>query len=138
MGGHQIPDVQEPLKVWSHGVVVHGHEDGVEDDAEGDAEVDKGICDDGQEKAFDLPPAATAIPLQEDGGQGKPAGRTRPLVLLQVWRRQGLSEVWRKLVYRLLLLILLLPHSFYFSFHLLCLCVCTIYGCAFLFLDIDF
>lgn len=93
MGGHQIPDVQEPLKVWRHGVVVHGHENGVENDADGDTEVDQGICDDGQENAFDSPPAATAIPLQEDGGQGIPAGRTRSLFLLQVWKRQGLSEV---------------------------------------------
>lgn len=35
--GHQVPDVQEPLEVRGHGEVVHGHEDGVEDNAGGDA-----------------------------------------------------------------------------------------------------
>lgn len=86
MVGHQIPDIQEPLKVRGHGEVVHSHEDSVENNADGNAEVNKGIRDDNQENGFDFPPAATAVPLQEDSGQRIPTGRTRPLVLLQIWR----------------------------------------------------
>lgn len=62
--------------------MLHGHEDGVEDDADGDGEVDERVHYDGVKPLFQPPPTATTVPLQEDIGEGVPAWRTRPLVVL--------------------------------------------------------
>lgn len=64
--------------------MLHGHEDGVEDNADGDAEVDKWVHDDGVEPLFEPSPTATTVPLQEDVGKGVPTWRTRPLFILKV------------------------------------------------------
>lgn len=69
--------------------MLHGHEDGVEDDTDSDAEVNERIHDDGKETLFEPTPAATTVPLQEDVGKGIPTWRTWPLIILKVCKRKS-------------------------------------------------
>lgn len=84
----QVANAQQLFKLLSHWVMLHGHEDGVEDDADGDGKIDKWIHDDGVQQFFQPPPTTTAVPLQEDVSKRIPAWRTRPLVLLKVWNKK--------------------------------------------------
>ena len=81
---HQVPDAQQLLKLLRHWIMLHGHEDGVEHDAQCDTEVNKRVHDDGVEPLLQPPPAAAAVPLQEDVSEGIPPHGTRPLVILKV------------------------------------------------------
>lgn len=81
---HQVSDTQKLLELLRHWIVLHGHEDGVEDNADGDAEVQKGVHDDGVETLFDRTPTGTTVPLEEDVGEDIPTRRTWPLVILEV------------------------------------------------------
>lgn len=83
----QVSNAQHVTEGIRHRVMLHGHEDGVEDNADGDSQVDKWIHDDDIQPLFDPPPAATAVPLQEEVGKTVPTWRTRPLVLLVLWDR---------------------------------------------------
>lgn len=72
------------LKVLCHWIMLHGHEDGVENNADGDAEVDERVHDDGVETLFEPSPTATTVPLEKYVGKGIPTWRTWPLVVLKV------------------------------------------------------
>lgn len=50
------------VKVLSHGVVLHSHEEGVEHDADGDTQVHEGVHDDQVDYMFELHPRGTAVP----------------------------------------------------------------------------
>lgn len=67
----------------SHGVVLHCHEEGVEDNADGNGEVDKWVHDNQVDYMLDLQPIRKALPDEERVGKLVPARRTLPLRLLQ-------------------------------------------------------
>lgn len=70
--------------MWSHGVVLHRHEERVEDDADGDGQVNKRVHDYQVHDVLDLQPDGTTLPDEEDVGKLVPAGRTLPLRFLQL------------------------------------------------------
>lgn len=80
---HQIAYRQHVLKVGRHGVVLHGHEEGVEDDTDSDGQVHEGIHDYQVYNLLDLNPSWGTFPDQECVRKLIPAWRTLPLRLLQ-------------------------------------------------------
>lgn len=89
----QISNTQKFLKVLCHWIMLHGHENCVEDNTDGDAEVNKWVHDNGVEPLFEPLPTATAVPLQADVSKGVPTWRTRPLVVFKVWNTQQVREM---------------------------------------------
>lgn len=79
----QIPNTQQLLKLLCHWIMLHSHEDSVEDDADGDGEVHKWIHNNDEEPLLEPSPTATTVPLQEDVSERIPTWRTRPLVILK-------------------------------------------------------
>lgn len=49
---HQISNAQQLLKVFCHWIMLHGHEDSVENNADSDSEVNKWVHDDGVQQLF--------------------------------------------------------------------------------------
>lgn len=80
---NQVASGQDALEMGSHRVVLHGHEEGVEDNTDGDGKVDKWVHDNQVDDMLDLQPKWKALPDEEDVGKFVPAGRTLPLRLLQ-------------------------------------------------------
>lgn len=64
--------------------MLHGHEQGVEDNADGDAQVNKRIHHHEMNPLFKDHPSFRAVPLQEGVGELVPGGWARPLSLLQL------------------------------------------------------
>lgn len=78
----QVSNAQHLLELRCHWIVLHGHEQSVEDDADSDGEVEERVHDKGVEQL--LEPTVAAIPLQEDVSKGVPAWRTGSLVLFKI------------------------------------------------------
>ena len=72
------------VELRRHGVVLHGHEQGVEDDADGDGQVHKGVHHHKVDPVLGRHPELAAVPLQEEVGEAVPAGGTGSLGLLQL------------------------------------------------------
>lgn len=60
--------------------MLHGHEDGVDDEAGDDPEVEERVHDEGVKSMFETAPAATTIPLQDVVGEDVTTWRTQPVV----------------------------------------------------------
>lgn len=71
------------LKVRGHGVVLHGHEERIEDNTDGDGQVHERIHDNEIDYLLDFNPLRAALPDQERVGKFIPARRTLALRLLQ-------------------------------------------------------
>lgn len=69
-----------------HGVMLHGHEECVEDDADGDGQVHKRVHHDQVDDLLDLYPRGEALPDEEGVGKLVPAWRALPLRFLQLCR----------------------------------------------------
>lgn len=80
---NQVASAQDVLEMGSHRVVLHGHEEGVEDNTDGDGKVNKWVHDNQVDDMLDLQPKWKALPDEEDVGKFVPAGRALPLRLLQ-------------------------------------------------------
>lgn len=76
------------LKIGCHWIVLHGHEEGVEDNTDGDGQVNKWIHDNQVNYMLDLQPIGKALPDEEGIGKLVPAGRALPLRLLQLCRKK--------------------------------------------------
>ena len=76
-----MSDGQHRLKLLCHWIMLHGHEEGVDDEADLDPEVEERVHHEGVEPLFEPPPTATTVPLQEEVGTDEPTWRTRPRVL---------------------------------------------------------
>lgn len=70
----------------SHWVVLHGHEEGVEDNTDGDGQVNKWVHYNQVDYVLDLQPIGKALPDEEVIGKLVPTGRALPLRLLQLCR----------------------------------------------------
>ena len=70
----------------SHGVVLHGHEEGVEDDTDGDGKVNEWVHDNQVDYVLDLKPYGTALPDEDRIRKLVPTGWALPLRLLQLCR----------------------------------------------------
>lgn len=75
------------VEVLGHGVVLHGHEEGVEHDADGDTQVHKGVHDDQVDDVFELHPRGTAVPDEDFVRALVPPRWTLLVGLFQLWRR---------------------------------------------------
>ena len=85
---HQVSNSKNPLKLFSHGVVLHGHEESIEDNTDGDGQVNKWVHDNQVDYVLDLQPDGRALPDEEDVGKLVPTGRALPLRLLQLCRKR--------------------------------------------------
>ncbi len=83
---HQVASSQNILKMGSHGVVLHGHEEGVEDNTDGDGQVNKRVHDNQVDDVLELQPLGKTLPDEEGIGKLVPTGRALPLRLLQLCR----------------------------------------------------
>lgn len=81
---YQVTNRQDPLKVFSHGVVLHGHEQSVEDNTNSDGQVNKWVHDNQVDYVFDFQPDGTAFPDEDGVGKLVPTGGTLSLRLLQL------------------------------------------------------
>lgn len=83
-GTYQIPHRQHIVKLRGHGVVLHGHEEGVEHNADSDSQVNKRVHHNKVYPLFKDHPGGTAVPLQEKVSKFVPARWAWPLSLLQL------------------------------------------------------
>ena len=90
---YQIPHWQHVIKLRSHWIVLHGHEDSVENDADGDTQVHKRVHHHKVHPLLKEHPGRTAIPLQKDVRKLVPARGTWPLKVIKFC--QCLKEVWQ-------------------------------------------
>ena len=70
-----------------HGIVLHGHEQGVEDDADSDGQVHEGVHDDQIDDLLDLQPDGTTLPDEDHVGELIPPRWTTTLRFLQFWEK---------------------------------------------------
>ena len=70
----QVSDCEDSVEFFSHGVMLHGHEKGVEDDANRDGQIHKWVHDHHVDNLFDFQPCWTTIPDQTGVGKSIPAG----------------------------------------------------------------
>lgn len=61
---YQVARTEHVVEVLRHGVMFHGHEEGVEHDTDGDAQVHEGVHDDQVDDVFELHPWGTAVPYE--------------------------------------------------------------------------
>lgn len=80
---YQVPNTQHSVEVVGHGVVLHGHEEGVEHDADGDGKVQEGVHHHRPHQHLHLQPPGGALPHQAALGKGVPAWWALLLGLLQ-------------------------------------------------------
>lgn len=80
---YQVPDGEHAVELVSHGIVLHGHEERVEDDADGDGEVQEGVHHHDLHQLLHLKPHRAALPNQVTVGKRVPAGVTLLMGLLQ-------------------------------------------------------
>lgn len=80
---YQVSDGEHAIKLVRHRVVLHGHEERVEDDADGDGQVQEGIHDHDLHQLLHLQPEGAALPHQVMVGKDVPAGVTLFMGLLQ-------------------------------------------------------
>lgn len=72
------------LELRRHGVVLHRHEQRVQDDADGDGQVHERVHDDQVHDLFQFYPVGVALPDEESVGEFVPARRALPLRLFQL------------------------------------------------------
>lgn len=75
------------FKLHSQWKVVHGHEHNVNNEADDDPQVEERAHDEGVDSLFEPPPAAAAVPLQKEVGQGG-ATWTTWLLVSRPWNTQ--------------------------------------------------
>ena len=90
---YQVAHREHVVKVLSHGVVLHGHEEGVEHDADGDAQVHKGVHDNQEDNMLELHPRGTAVPDEHFVCTLVPPWGALLMGLFQLWRRGSLQRV---------------------------------------------
>ena len=61
---YQVPNWQHTAELLCHGIVLHGHEKGIQDNADGDGQVNKRVHYDQVDEMFHLQPWFTAVPNQ--------------------------------------------------------------------------
>ena len=66
---HIISYGKRPRHLVAHAGVIHGHEDGVDDDAEGDEQVNEGVHDEQLDEAGELVPTRTTLPAEQQQHQ---------------------------------------------------------------------
>lgn len=81
---NQVANSKNPLKLFSHGVVLHGHEERVEDDAHGDGQVQEGVHHHDVHLLLQPQPAGAAAPHQVPVGEHVPARVALLMGLLQL------------------------------------------------------
>lgn len=84
---YQVAHGEHVVKVLGHGVVLHGHEEGVEHDADGDAQVHKGVHNDQEDNVLELHPRGTAVPDEHFVRTLVPPWGALLMGLFQLWRR---------------------------------------------------
>lgn len=72
--------------------MLHGHEEGVEDNTDGDGQVNKWVHDNQVDYMLELQPKGRALPDEEDIGKPVPTGWALPLRLLQLCRARRRGE----------------------------------------------
>ena len=80
---YQVSDAQHAVELVGHGVVLHGHEERVEDDADGDGQIQEGVHHHDLHQLLHPQPAGAALPHQVTVGEGVPARVTLLMGLLQ-------------------------------------------------------
>lgn len=89
---HQISDREHIVELLGHGVVLHGHEEGVEDDADGDGQVYERIHYHHVDQLFHFQPHRAAVPDQEAVGKFVPAGGALLSWLFQLCAKETKAE----------------------------------------------
>lgn len=82
---YQVAHGEHIVKVLGHGVVLHGHEEGVEHDADGDAQVHEGVHDDQVDDMLELHPGGTAVPNEHFVRTLVPPRRALLVGFFQLW-----------------------------------------------------
>ena len=62
---YQVARTEHVVEVLRHGVMFHGHEEGVEHDTDGDAQVHEGVHDDQVDDVLEFHPWGTAVPYEQ-------------------------------------------------------------------------
>lgn len=76
----QIRNTQMHFKITGHWIMLHGHEDDVDDEADDDRKVKERVHDDCVESLFEPPPTATTVPLEEEVSQDGATWKARLLL----------------------------------------------------------
>lgn len=100
---YQISYSQDVFKLWCHGMVLHGHKQGVQDNADGDGQVHKRVHDDQVHNLFQFYPVRVTLPDEEGIGKFIPAWRALSLRLFQLCSESSTNTVRKQ---RQLLLVL--------------------------------
>lgn len=83
---YQIPHRQDMFELWRHRMVLHRHEQCIQDDADGDGQVHKRVHNDQVHNLFQFYPVGVTLPDEERIGEFIPAGWALPLGLFQLCR----------------------------------------------------
>ena len=86
---YQVAHSEHVVKVLRHGVMFHGHEEGVEHDADGDAQVHERVHDDQVDDVLELQPRGAAVPYEHFVGALVPPWWALLVGLFQFWERGG-------------------------------------------------
>lgn len=89
---YQVSDGEHAIELVCHRVMLHGHEERVEDDADSDGQVQEGIHHHDLHQLLHLQPEGAALPHQVTVGKDVPAGVTLLMGLLQFCTDQNKTE----------------------------------------------
>ena len=87
---YQVPDREDVVELRGHGIMFHGHEQGVEYDADGDGQVHEGVHHHRVDDPLETQPHRTAVPDQIGVGKLIPAWWTLLPGLFKLWK--GLKQ----------------------------------------------
>ena len=88
---HQVAHAQHVLEGRGHGVVLHGHEERVEDDADCDGQVHEGVHHHHVHHLLEPQPGGVAVPDQVGVGELVPAGGALLSGLFQFWVKRRID-----------------------------------------------